>query len=125
MPAPPGQHTLWAYCHVPNGSRVDMTERIEAQLERFAPGFKERVRARAAKGTAELVAWNQSYEGGDISNGETLGVQLFARPFPALSPWATPNPRLFLCSAATPPGPGVHGMCGLHAARAALRGVLQ
>jgi phytoene dehydrogenase-like protein len=123
--APKGQHTLWAYCHVPNGCAVDMTGRLEAQIERFAPGFKDRVLSRAVKFPKDLEASNANYEGGDITNGEPFGLQLFARPVPSLTPWATPNPRYFLCSAATPPGPGVHGMCGLHAARAALAGVLR
>jgi phytoene dehydrogenase-like protein len=123
--APRGQHTLYAYCHVPNGCTVDMTERIEAQLERFAPGFRDKVMARAVKTPLQLEAGNQNYLGGDIANGEPFGLQLFARPVPSLTPWATPNPKLFLCSAATPPGPGVHGMCGLHAAKAALASVLR
>ena len=123
--APAGKHTLWAYCHVPNGCTVDMTSRIEAQLERFAPGFKDLVLARAAKAPKDFEAFNSNYVGGDIANGAPFGLQIFSRPVPSLTPWATPNPRFFLCSAATPPGPGVHGMCGLHAAKAALGGVLR
>ena len=123
--APKGQHTFYAYCHVPNGCPVDMTERVEAQVERFAPGFRDRVMARAVKTPLQLEATNQNYLGGDIANGEPFGLQLFARPVPSLTPWATPNPRYFLCSAATPPGPGVHGMCGVHAAKAALASVLR
>ncbi len=118
--APAGQHTLWAYCHVPNGSTFDMTERIEAQLERFAPGFRSLVLARSVKTPADAEANNANYAGGDISAGGIDGLQLFFRPRLAITPWATPNPRLFLCSASTPPGPGVHGMAGFWAARTAL-----
>jgi phytoene dehydrogenase-like protein len=118
--APAGKHTLWAYCHVPNGSTFDMTERIEAQLERFAPGFKSRVLKRAVKTPQQMEAGNANYRGGDISCGSLDGAQLFFRPVVSRTPWATPNPRIFLCSSATPPGPGVHGMCGFWAARAAL-----
>jgi phytoene dehydrogenase-like protein len=119
--APPGKHTLWAYCHVPNGSDVDMTGAIEAQIERFAPGFSELVLARTARGPAQLEAENPNYVGGDINCGAASLRQVLARPVAGLSPYCTPNPRVFLCSAATPPGGGVHGMCGYHAARAALR----
>lgn len=119
--APAGQHTLWAYCHVPNGSTADMTERIEAQLERFAPGFRRRVLARSSRAPATLQAYNANYPGGDISAGAVDGAQLFFRPTRALVPYRTPNPRVFLCSASAPPGPGVHGMCGWHAAQRALR----
>ena len=118
--APPGQHTLWAYCHLPNASTFDMTERIEAQLERFAPGFQKLVLKRSAKSPAEVEANNSNYAGGDISAGGIDGLQLFFRPTMSVTPWATPNPRLFLCSASTPPGPGVHGMCGFWAARTAI-----
>jgi phytoene dehydrogenase-like protein len=119
--APQGKHTLWAYCHVPNGSTVDMLARIEAQLERFAPGFAGLVLARKVTSPAELAAYNRNYEGGDIAGGSTEGLGLIARPFTTLNPYGTGNPRLFLCSSSTPPGPGVHGMCGYFAARAALR----
>jgi phytoene dehydrogenase-like protein len=122
--APAGMHTLWAYCHVPNGCPVDMTLRIEAQLERFAPGFRDLVLARAARGPADYEAYNANYAGGDISAGAIDGLQLFARPRIAWDPYATPNPKLFLCSSSTPPGPGVHGMCGHWAVQSALRGVL-
>jgi phytoene dehydrogenase-like protein len=118
--APPGKHTLWAYAHVPNGSTFDMTERIEAQLERFAPGFRALVLARVSKSPAQMEAGNANYAGGDISAGSLDGLQLFFRPTKSPTPWATPNPKLFLCSASTPPGPGVHGMCGVWAARTAL-----
>jgi phytoene dehydrogenase-like protein len=123
--APAGAHTLWAYCHVPNGSAVDMTEAIERQIERFAPGFGSLVLARSTRGPAELEAENPNYVGGDIGGGMSSVWQLLARPVPRLNPYATPNPKLFLCSASTPPGGGVHGMCGFHAARAALRAALR
>ena len=119
--APAGQHTAWAYCHVPNGSTVDMTERIEAQVERFAPGFRERILARSALGPAELERYNPNYVGGDINAGAATLSQLFTRPVARVSPYTTPLPGVFLCSASTPPGGGVHGMCGYHAAQAALR----
>lgn len=118
--APAGRHVLWAYCHVPNGSREDMTARIESQLERFAPGFRDRVLARHVMDTAEVERRNANYVGGDISCGAHSGLQLFARPMVRVDPYATPDPAIYLCSAATPPGGGVHGMCGFHAARSAL-----
>ena len=118
--APAGKHTLWAYCHVPNNSTFDMTQRMEAQLERFAPGFKKLVLHRATKRPQDFEAGNANYEGGDISAGSISGLQLFFRPTLSATPWATPNPKVFLCSAASPPGPGVHGMCGFWAARTAL-----
>ena len=117
--APPGRHTAWAYCHVPRGFAGDATAAIEAQVERFAPGFRELVLARAARGPAELERENPNLVGGDVGAGACgLGQTVF-RPR-ALAPWSTPVPGLFLCSAATPPGGGVHGMCGWHAARVAL-----
>lgn len=119
--APEGRHTAWAYCHVPNGSDVDMTEAVEAQLERFAPGFRERVLARRSMATSELAAYNENYVGGDINGGAADWWQLFARPVPSLVPWATPVRGLYLCSSSTPPGGGVHGMCGWNAARTVLR----
>jgi phytoene dehydrogenase-like protein len=122
--APAGMHTLWAYCHVPNGSTVDMTGPIEDQLERFAPGFRDLVRARHAMGPTDLQARNANSIGGDINGGAATVRQLFARPALRPVPYGTPNPRLFICSASTPPGGGVHGMCGFYAAQAALRGVL-
>lgn len=121
--APPGRHTAWAYCHVPHGSTADRTEAIERQIERFAPGFRDQVLARAARGPALLEAENANLIGGDISGGSNELGQLFARPVSALAPYATPNPRIFLCSSSTPPGGGVHGQCGWHAARAVLRKV--
>ena len=123
--APGGGHTLWAYCHVPNGSSADMTAAIEAQIERFAPGFADLVLARAARGPAQLEADNPNYVGGDINAGAATLRQTLARPVVRLNPYATPNRALFVCSASTPPGGGVHGMCGYHAARAALRTVLR
>lgn len=122
--APAGKHVGWAYCHVPNGCDVDMTHSIEAQVERFAPGFRDLVRARSAWGPAEVERHNANYVGGDINGGRQDLGQLFTRPVPRLHPYTTPDPRLFLCSAATPPGGGVHGMCGWHAARTALRSAL-
>ncbi len=118
--APQGHHTLWAYCHVPNGSDVDMTDAIEGQIERFAPGFGELVLARSARGPAEVEADNPNYIGGDINGGLGNLRQVLARPVLRRSPYTTPNPRIFLCSSSTPPGGGVHGMCGYHAARAVL-----
>jgi phytoene dehydrogenase-like protein len=123
--APSGAHTAWAYCHVPNGSDVDMTERMEAQVERFAPGFRDRILARHAMSPVRMEAYNPNYVGGDIIGGAQDLVQVFVRPAPRLDPYATPDPRIFLCSSSTPPGGGVHGMCGYHAARSALRGVLR
>ena len=122
--SPAGKHTLWAYCHVPNGSMVDMTERIEAQLERFAPGFKERVLARHVSTPADIERANANDLGGDIANGSHGGLQLLMRPRIAFDPYRTSARDIYLCSAATPPGGGVHGMCGYHAARSALRRAL-
>jgi phytoene dehydrogenase-like protein len=119
--APTGKHTAWAYCHVPNGSTVDMRERIEAQIERFAPGFRDLVLACSTRDTAELERDNANLVGGDISGGANTLMQLLARPAPQLVPYATPVRGLYLCSASTPPGAGVHGMCGHLAARVALR----
>lgn len=119
--APEGQHTAWAYCHVPNGSSVDMTEAIEAQVERFAPGFRDLVLARAAMGPAELEARNRNLVGGDLNGGAQDLGQLFFRPVRRLVPYRTPLPGVYLCSSSTPPGGGVHGMCGYAAARVALR----
>jgi len=123
--APAGAHTLWAYCHVPNGSAVDMTDAIERQIERFAPGFRDVVAARHSIGPAQVEAKNPNYVGGDINGGLADLRQLLARPALRPAPHATPDPRIFLCSSSTPPGGGVHGMCGWHAAQAALRGVLK
>ena len=119
--APAGSHTAWAYCHVPNGSTADRTAAIEGQIERFAPGFRDLVLARHTIDTAALEAYNPNCVGGDINGGAALLSQLFTRPVARLVPYATPDPRVFLCSASTPPTGGVHGMCGHHAARAVLR----
>lgn len=118
--APAGQHTGYAYCHVPAGSDEDCTAVIEAQLERFAPGFKDLVLARHTRTAAGFERYNESYVGGAITGGVTDLAQLFFRPVARVSPYKTPHPRVFLCSASTPPGGGVHGMCGYHAGRAAL-----
>ena len=123
--APRDRHTAWAYCHVPNGSRVDMTERIEMQVERFAPGFRDVILERHKMTTADLEAYNAAYAGGDISAGGITPRQLLARPSLRLDPYRTPAGSIYLCSASTPPGPGVHGMCGLHGARSALRNSLR
>jgi phytoene dehydrogenase-like protein len=120
--APDGQHTAWAYCHVPNGSGTDMTDPIEAQIERFAPGFKERILARQAFWPADLERRNANLVGGDIGGGANDLRQLLARPALRPVPYATPLDGVYLCSSSTPPGGGVHGMCGYLAARAALRG---
>ena len=119
--APDGAHTAWAYCHVPRGSTVDMTAAIEREIERHAPGFGDCILARHTISAAEYETYNPNYVGGDINAGVQDWRQLFTRPVARLDPYSTPNPRLFLCSAATPPGGGVHGMCGYHAARSALR----
>jgi phytoene dehydrogenase-like protein len=118
--APAGKQTAWAYCHVPNGSAEDMTERIEAQVERFAPGFRDLVLARHAMGPAELEAKNRNLVGGDLNGGAMDLGQLFFRPVRRLVPYRTPLRGVYICSAATPPGGGVHGMCGYSAARVAL-----
>nr|MBA3242812.1 NAD(P)/FAD-dependent oxidoreductase [Acidobacteriota bacterium] len=115
--APEGKHTVWAYCHVPNGSGIDMTERIEKQIERFAPGFRERVLARSVMPPSELERRNANLVGGDINGGAQDIRQLFLRP--TLRLYSTPEKNLYICSSSTPPGGGVHGMCGYHAARAA------
>lgn len=119
--APHGKHILWAYCHVPHGSSVDMTDRIESQLERFAPGFRDRVLARHVSSPARLEAFDANLVGGDLGGGAADLRQFVARPVLARQPWATPTPGLYLCSASTPPGAGVHGMGGWHAAHLALR----
>ena len=119
--APAGRHTAWAYCHVPNGSSEDLTERIEAQVERFAPGFRDLVLARHPMGPAELEAHNRNLVGGDLNAGVMDLGQLLFRPVRRLVPYRTPFEGVYLCSAATPPGGGVHGMCGYSAARVALK----
>lgn len=119
--APGGKHTAWAYCHVPSGSTEDMTERIERQVERFAPGFRDRILARATRDSTETERHNANYVGGDINGGVQDLRQQFARPVAAIVPYRTPVRGLYLCSSSTPPGGGVHGMCGYWAARAALQ----
>ncbi|HTU59943.1 MAG TPA: NAD(P)/FAD-dependent oxidoreductase [Polyangiales bacterium] len=119
--APAGQHTGYAYCHAPFGSDVDMTAAIERQIERFAPGFADQVIARRATSPADIARYNGACIGGAITGGAADITQLFTRPVARLNPYTTPNPRLFLCGASTPPGGGVHGMCGYHAAHTALR----
>ena len=119
--APAGKHTVWAYCHVPNGSAVDMTERIEAQIERFAPGFRDRILARHVMSPKALQAYNANYVGGDINGGLQGLRQFFSRPAVRINPYMTPDSRLFIGSSSTPPGGGVHGMCGYYAAQTVLR----
>jgi len=119
--APAGQHTGWAYCHVPNGSAADLTAAIEAQIERFAPGFRDCILARHTMTAQDYQRYNPNYIGGDINGGVQNWRQLFTRPAPRLNPYTTPLPNVYLCSSATPPGGGVHGMCGYFAAQTAVR----
>jgi phytoene dehydrogenase-like protein len=119
--APQGKHTAWAYCHVPNGSTFDMTERIENQVERFAPGFKDCILARHTINTKEYQDYNPNLIGGDINGGVQDIRQLFTRPALRISPYSTPAKNIYICSASTPPGGGVHGMSGYHAAKSALK----
>lgn len=119
--APAGKHTAWAYCHVPNGCPIDMTDRIESQVERFAPGFRDLILARSVMPPAVLERHNENLVGGDVGGGSNQLSQLFTRPVARLNPYATPVSGLYLCSSSTPPGGGVHGMCGYHAAKAALQ----
>lgn len=118
--APRGQHTLWAYCHVPFNCATDMSDQIESQIERFAPGFRDCILARHTMAAADLARSNPNLAGGDISGGAANLTQLIARPVLSSTPYRTALPGLYLCSASTPPGGGVHGMCGYHAARVAL-----
>jgi phytoene dehydrogenase-like protein len=118
--APAGKHTAWAYCHVPNGWRDDATEAIEAQVERFAPGFGARILARSVRDPQQLAAENRNYVGGDVNGGLMDLRQLLFRPAPRLVPYRTPRRGVYLCSSATPPGGGVHGLCGFMAARVAI-----
>jgi len=117
--APAGKQTAWAYCHVPHNSPVDMTETIENQIERFAPGFRDCILARATKNAPEMERWNANYVGGDINGGAGIISQLFTRPVAKINPYAIPAKGFYICSSSTPPGGGVHGMCGYHAAKTA------
>ncbi|MGH2703582.1 MAG: phytoene desaturase family protein [Actinomycetota bacterium] len=119
--APEGKHVLWAYCHTPAASTFDMTERITAQIERFAPGFRDRILAQHVLSPADLEAYNPNYVGGDIAGGGHGGLQARFRPVVSLDPYATAAEGVFICSSSTPPGAGVHGMCGYWAAQSALR----
>src|SRR5579859_140850 len=119
--APAGCHTVWAYCHVPNDSTVDMTSRLEAQIERFAPGFRDRILARSVRDAPAMEQYNPNYIGGDINGGVQDWRQFWTRPVARWVPYSTPNPAIYICSSSTPPGGGVHGMCGFHAAQAVLR----
>jgi len=121
--APEGKHTGWAYCHVPNGSEADMTDRIEKQVERFAPGFRDRIAGRHVMNTAQMEEYNPNYIGGDITGGIMDAGQLFTRPALRLSPYKTSAKGIYICSSSTPPGGGIHGMCGYHAAKRALKDV--
>jgi phytoene dehydrogenase-like protein len=122
--APEGKHTGWAYCHVPHGWDGDATEVIEKQIERFAPGFRDRILAKRTISPAGYEQHNPNMIGGDIAGGANTMLQFLTRPFPKLDPYSTPNPRLFICSSSTPPGGGVHGMCGFWGAKSALKHVL-
>ncbi len=117
--APAGKHTVWAYCHVPNGSDVDMSDVIETQIERFAPGFRARILRRSVMLTVDLQKHNANLIGGDITGGAAYPGQFFLRPTRRL--YSTPAKNIYICSASTPPGGGVHGMCGHLAAKRALR----
>jgi phytoene dehydrogenase-like protein len=119
--APSGKHTGYAYCHVPHASELDVSARIEAQIERFAPGFRDLILARHAHSPRDLERHNESLVGGVIAGGAADLTQLFTRPVFRLDPYSTPNPQLYLCSHATPPGGGVHGMCGYFAAQSVMR----
>ena len=119
--APAGKHTAWAYCHVPNGSTVDMTDAIERQVERFAPGFRARILARSTRHALAMETYNPNYVGGDINGGVQDLFQHFTRPSLSLTPYRTPAKGIYICSSSTPPGGGVHGMCGYYAAQVVLR----
>lgn len=123
--APAGKHTAWAYCHVPNGSLQDRTTAIENQVERFAPGFRDRILGRHVMNTAQIEAYNPNYIGGDINGGIIDLSQLYTRPTLSLVPYRTSAKGIYICSSSTPPGGGVHGMCGFHAARQALKDVFK
>lgn len=119
--APAGKHTGWAYCHVPAGSDTDMSAHIENQIERFAPGFKDRILAKHSMGPKEFYTYNANYFGGAVTGGAADITQLFTRPVARLNPYSTPNCDIYICSASTPPGGGVHGMCGFYAAKSVLK----
>jgi phytoene dehydrogenase-like protein len=119
--APDQQHTAWAYCHVPNDSNLDVSERITNQIERFAPGFRDLILSKNVYTASEIQAYNPNYVGGDINGGVQDWRQLYSRPVPSLTPYRTPLKGLYICSSSTPPGGGVHGMCGYHAARIVLK----
>jgi len=123
--APAGSHVFWVYAQVPNGWRGDLVPAVERQIDRFAPGFRDLVLARTLTTPADMEARNPNNVGGDIAGGRCDGLRLLLRPVPVPVPYATPDPAVYLCSSATPPGPGVHGMCGYHAARTALRRVFR
>ncbi|HEY5391784.1 MAG TPA: NAD(P)/FAD-dependent oxidoreductase, partial [Hanamia sp.] len=121
--APSGKHTAWAYCHVPNGSTKNMTEAIELQVERFAPGFKDCILGRHTMNTAGMEDYNSNYIGGDINGGAAIATQLFTRPVLRIYPYRTSAKGIYICSSSTPPGGGVHGICGYYAARRALKDI--
>jgi phytoene dehydrogenase-like protein len=121
--APQGKHTAWAYCHVPNGSTIDMTERIEKQVERFAPGFRDVIIGRHVMNAEQMQEYNPIFIGGDINGGVIDIGQLFTRPVLRFSPYKTSAKGIYICSSSTPPGGGVHGMCGYNAAKKALKDV--
>jgi phytoene dehydrogenase-like protein len=123
--APDGKHTAWAYCHVPNNSTQDMTEPVESQIERFAPGFRDLIIERRTRNAHEYQLYNENYAGGDINGGVQDFRQHIARPVLSLTPYATPDDGVYICSSSTPPGGGVHGMCGYWAAKVALKRVFK
>jgi phytoene dehydrogenase-like protein len=120
---PSGKHIAWGYCHVPSGSTVDMTEKIEKQVERFAPGFKDCITDKHTMNSLQYEEYNPNLVGGDITGGIQNLRQLYTRPSIRLSPYTTPAKNIYICSASTPPGGGVHGMCGYHAAKTALKNI--
>ncbi|MGC8658065.1 MAG: phytoene desaturase family protein [Desulfomonilaceae bacterium] len=121
--APEGMHTAWGYCHVPNGCEVDMTDRIESQIERFAPGFRDKIMARKVMFPSDMESYNPNYVGGDIIGGSQGFTNLFVRPLGRWSAYTTPVKGIYICSSSMPPGGGVHGMCGYHAAKRVLRDI--
>jgi phytoene dehydrogenase-like protein len=119
--APAGKHTAWAYCHAPANSSADLTAVIERQVERFAPGFRDTILARATRNSVEMERYNPNYVGGDINAGVQDILQQFTRPSLSLTPYRTPTQGLYICSSSTPPGGGVHGLCGYFAAQTVLK----